>query len=163
MSLIPILPGLLYSDVSDHFPIFQFTLNSINRYSVKSTTVTTQLNTSSLIEELKTTDFTPVLNHNDVNTSYNAVMEMSTVICEKHTKSTFKRKKKNNAKKPWITTGILRSMNTRQKLYKRYLLSNQPYGKNRYIRFRNKLNDIIRLSKRSYYAHKLDMNRKKKL
>ena len=50
-------------------------------------------------------------------------------------------------------------MNTRQRLYQRYLSTNELYDKNRYIRFRIKLNDVIRLSKMSYYPRMLETNR----
>ena len=52
---------------------------------------------------------------------------------------------------PWITKGLLKSINVKNKLYKQYLL--RPTGDHlvKFKTYRNNLNNLIRKSKREYY------------
>ena len=66
-------------------------------------------------------------------------------------------KKRNTPRKPWITPGIIRSMNRRDKLYAKYRKSNSHTDKLTYVELRNKVTNIQRISKRSYIAKRLDV------
>ena len=68
-----------------------------------------------------------------------------------------KSRKKN--KRPWITKGILQSIKTRNKLYK--LAINSQCNENfvSYRKYRNKLNGLIRLSRKMYYSQKVENNK----
>ena len=60
---------------------------------------------------------------------------------------------------PWITKGMLKSIQNKDKLYKEYL---QCPNDNRAIKFktyRNKLNNLIRKSKREYFYSKFKSTR----
>jgi hypothetical protein len=58
-------------------------------------------------------------------------------------------------KSPWMTRCILKSVRNKNKLYKSFL--NNPDNRNRqkYIKYKNKLNHIIKLSKKTYYEEQL--------
>ena len=58
-------------------------------------------------------------------------------------------------KSPWMTRCILKSVRNKNKLYKSFL--NNPDNRNRqkYIKYKNKLNHIIKLSKKTYYQEQL--------
>ena len=68
-----------------------------------------------------------------------------------------------NTNKPWLTRGILKSINTKNKLYsqaKRNLIY-----KSKYVQYRNKLTTILRQAKQHYYINTLNdvKNNSKKL
>ena len=59
-------------------------------------------------------------------------------------------------KKPWITHGILNSINTRNNLYKSYIRKPSKQNHERYKQYRNRLTNIIRTSKRMHYSQELE-------
>lgn len=65
---------------------------------------------------------------------------------------------------PWITKGLLTSVRTKHKLYKKYLANPTPYRDSRYKNYKNKLNHLIRKAKKHYYdkSFKLAQNDMKK-
>lgn len=52
---------------------------------------------------------------------------------------------------PWITKGLLTSVRTKHKLYKKYLANPIPYRDSHYKNYKNKLNHLIRIAKKHYY------------
>ena len=59
-------------------------------------------------------------------------------------------------KKPWITKGLLKSINTKCKLYKAYLKNPCNFNNDRYTKYKNKLNHLLKISKRNYYDYKIN-------
>ena len=69
--------------------------------------------------------------------------------------------KKKHKKTPWITAGILKSINHRNKLYKNLKQTqidaiNYLAKKANFNQYRNRLNKTIALAKRMYYKHIFD-------
>ena len=58
-------------------------------------------------------------------------------------------------RKPWITPVILKSINRKQRLYRKYIGHPTTSNKESYITYRI-LTTLIRKSKKSYYTDKLD-------
>ena len=60
---------------------------------------------------------------------------------------------------PWITKGLLKSIETKNKLYKE--CKKQPTEKRitKFKEFRNKLHNLIRISKRKFYDNKFQKSR----
>ena len=65
------------------------------------------------------------------------------------------KEKIDNNKSPWMTYSILKSVNRKHKLYKAYLLNSNKRNENTYKRYKNKLNHIIKVSKKLYYEEQL--------
>ena len=63
-------------------------------------------------------------------------------------------KYKRDPLSPWITKGILKSINTKNKLYKQYLQCPNDIRRQKFVTFRNKLHTIIRKSKRPFFFSK---------
>ena len=65
------------------------------------------------------------------------------------------RKYKVNRRKvpqsPWMTKGILKSIQNKNKLYKEYLQNPNENQGIKFKTYRNKLNNLIRKSKREYF------------
>ena len=58
--------------------------------------------------------------------------------------------------KPWLSKGLLKSIRTKNKLYKQYLTNRSPHYEIRYKNYNNKLNHSLRIAKRTYYEKKVD-------
>ena len=53
--------------------------------------------------------------------------------------------------KPWITPAIQISISKKNKLYKNYLKTKSVHYYTRFKIYRNKINHLLRISKRNYY------------
>ena len=53
--------------------------------------------------------------------------------------------------KPWITSAIRTSIKIKDKLYKKFLKTKSSYYQTKFKVYRNKLNHLIKISKRNYY------------
>ena len=97
----------------------------------------------------------------DATQAYNLFIFKVTHICEKHKQNnpSQRKKKRSLPRKPWITTCILRSIDKKQRLYHKFIHTPSLDNEVRYKVYRNKLNDVIRLSKRLYFAKRLLNNK----
>ena len=68
-----------------------------------------------------------------------------------------KHERKKLYKKPWLTKGILKSIKTKQKLYKYIIIKSNKVSQewSYYKKYRNKLTHLIEISKRSYYKSEI--------
>ena len=78
-------------------------------------------------------------------------------IINKHAplKPKTKRQRKQQLK-PRITNGILKSISTKNKLYKKFMKTRDEFWYQRYKKHRNMLNQVIRLSKKQYHLSYFD-------
>ena len=60
---------------------------------------------------------------------------------------------------PWITKGLLKSINKKNKLYKQYLHSPSNKGLQKFKTYKNKLNMLIRTAKRKYFFLKFEQSK----
>ena len=76
-------------------------------------------------------------------------------VLDKHApKRLMSRKEKRLSDKPWITRGILKSIKTKNKLFKKYFKSKQGISNDKkvlYTKYLNKLTHVKNLAKRNYY------------
>ena len=56
---------------------------------------------------------------------------------------------------PWVTKGLLKSINKKNKLYKQYLRHPSQVNLNKFKTFKNKLTMLLRKSKRKYFFPKI--------
>ena len=61
-----------------------------------------------------------------------------------------------NCSSPWIAPGLLKSINKKNRLYKKFIRSPSLSNKRKYKTYKNKLNHFIRIAKRKYYDIKFD-------
>ena len=65
-------------------------------------------------------------------------------------------KEKRRLDNPWLTEGILNSINNRYKLFGNTLINPTETVINTYKKYRNQLNRIIDLTKKKYYQYKIE-------
>ena len=71
------------------------------------------------------------------------------------------RSRKKDPMSPWITEGLLRSINNTNKLYKVYKNSATEENLNKYKSYRNKLHNLIRKMRRQYFERKFQQSKNK--
>ncbi|KAJ8032598.1 RNA-directed DNA polymerase from mobile element jockey [Holothuria leucospilota] len=65
----------------------------------------------------------------------------------------------NRTKSPWLSIGVLKSIQRKNKFFKKFKINPTPSNKNAYSWYRNVLTDIIRMAKKMYYYDIIDSNK----
>ena len=145
--------GIVISDISDHLPIFVKTNLNVFRTRNEKSEIEVREFSSANIENLKRNLITPIglllCNSDDVNVSYSNFINKFNELYDKCIPMKKKRihPKKNKPKLPWITPALLKSIKRKNKLYRMSI--KKPTDKNieKYKKYRNKLNSLLRLGK----------------
>lgn len=143
---------------SDHLPVFQILpLISIENKPNKSCKkrVITKGNLDKMKEKIQHTDWDNLTNTNNVDDAYKYFQDIffnlyNSCIPEKQCS---KKQVKTNMKS-WITKGLIKSSRKKNKLYKKYLSSGTEELKTKYKNYRNRLNKLKIILKKSYYEQK---------
>ncbi|XP_030841178.1 uncharacterized protein LOC115923957 [Strongylocentrotus purpuratus] len=151
--------GLIYSDISDHFPVWCVNNKQIIEYASVNTTPNGRLiNNNQLLQfkyKLLNVDWTPVRNTVDANKSYDLFIHILSNLYNECFPIVQRRNSKLKCKSPWITTGILKSIHVKQK---------KSVSKRKYVKYKNSLTATIRSSKKKYFYnmfHKIKGDMKK--
>ena len=161
--------GVCIFEISDHFPTFFIAHRSKILHNIK-----TKFRQS--MKQFKLEDFLLELRNDlsnlnlkpdksDVNQD---VINLTTVfnsVLDRHAPMRqMSRKEKRLTDKPWITKGILISIKTKNRLYKKYFKNKNDHTDNPkrefYKKYLNKLTHIKNLAKRTYYEKLLKTNYK---
>ena len=156
--------GILYSDISDHLPIFaiyeQIENVQLKHKSYELRRKESQENINSLISDLSREQWQGVFSANDANLSYEVFLHKFIHYYNKHIPLIQNNRVK--IKQPWITKGLMRSILNRNRLYKISLRKPTPHNKAKYKTYRNTLTMLIRTSRKQYYSDKLVSNKDNK-
>ena len=112
---------------------------------------------SAMNEELKSVDWSPVYDNNDVNSAW-LYMKVITGIYDKYAPVFIKRVKGKPA--PWLTEELKKLMDERDSLVRKYRRTNNNEDFHAYKIKRNKVNIMLRQAKSSYNKNLLDENSK---
>ena len=154
--------GILYTDISDHLPIFAVHKERLKTGSASRNTeyfrkfTTDEI--SSLNKALCKETWSEVLKEReDVDKAYQLFLDKLMSYYNEHIPL---RVKKNNRRltirRPWITKGILKSIRTKNALFKQYIRNpGNILFHEKFKKYRNKLNAIIKLARKEYYFKKI--------
>ena len=93
----------------------------------------------------------------DPNMAYNNfVDEYSRVYNACFPLKVIKGKLPNRFSSPWLSPGLLKSINKKNRLYKEFIRSPTSSSERRYKTYKNKLNHLIRIAKCQHYDTKLE-------
>ena len=59
-------------------------------------------------------------------------------------------------RKPWLTPGLAKSCHKKEKLYKSFIKNPTPSNQLKYVKYRNKLNTVLRKAEQSFYKEKFE-------
>lgn len=151
--------------ITDHFSVFT-TLNIIQKIDAP-TDIDEKLiiNFADLEKSLLEANFDDVLNSANVDDSFKLIIKRMSRIVENN--SFFRKKQKRFVlpRQPWMCKSLLKALKKKNKI--KYKLNKNPLNvllKNKYLKYKNTLNDLIRREKRNYYEDqfkKFDGNIKK--
>ena len=149
------ISGNLVYDLTDHLPNFII----FNKFSALSSKIKifkrdfTQFNQTDLIEEMKKINWElEFVNNSNPTNMFDAFYNKVTQIINKHIPiKQLSRKDMRFKSKPWITPGIKKSINVKNRIYRKYIASKSPYYHSKFKYYRNKINHLLKLSKKSYY------------
>jgi hypothetical protein len=152
-----VISGNVVYDLSDHLPNFvilekfSFLPSNVNMYRRDYS----KLNKLDLIVDFQHVNWQTVLQVstcNDPSSMFVLFYAKTTEIIDKHIPvKELSRKEIKLKSKPWITQAIQKSINIKNKLYKKFLKTKSSYYHSKFKLYRNKLNHILKISKRKYY------------
>ena len=167
-----ITAGILISNISDHLPYF-ISINDINikTQSVPKTIQITQRgddNIRKLKTELSKANICSKINtdpHANPNENYNIVDQILADLMYKYLPTkTVKFNKKKHKRTQWITTGLIKSIAFKDKLYKQLKQTDANHVQYEIIKINLKtyntiLKNSIRSAKRKYYYERFDKSK----
>jgi len=114
-------------------------------------------NIKGLLNGLSLINWNEVSGDKNPETAFNAFHDKLSSTFNTHCpiKST-KLSKRKAPKKPWITIGLIKSINTKDKLYRKYRTKPNLENKLNYTNYRNILNHTLRISKRNHISAELN-------
>ena len=153
--------GVLYNDISDHFPVFNL-LQINSKISKKYEYIFKRMNTVNNIEklntELKNANWDDVFVDENPDSAYDTFLSILTSFINKCLPLK-KVKRKINDKSEWLTKGILISCVQKNNLFKKLKKTPSQENELTYKTFKNKLTHLIRIAKKNYFKEKFDMHR----
>ena len=152
--------GIIFSDISDHLPIFTFFCQSHtnNICNINHTPPIINTQTKEKFKSaLANCNWESVLCSVDPDVAYQNVLSIYNRTYEKcFPLKILSRRKARLFNKPWITKGLQKSIKTKSKLYKLFLQNPSFENDSKYKKYRNKLHHLLKLSKKNYYDCKFE-------
>ena len=154
---------ILYNDISDHFPIalcIKVPVVNVTKPIHRNTRTYTPQSTRCFLDALQNIDWhTFTVEHcntDDVDYSYNKFHELYSTAYKKsfplESKKVYSRR---NPRQEWISSGLIKSCNTKSKLYKKCKVKPTPENIAKYKIYRNKLKHLIRVAEEKFYTDKI--------
>ena len=149
------ISGNIVYDLTDHLPNFIL----FNKFSALTPNIKiykrdySKLSEEALVNEVSSIDWNMLFAKNQdpsylFDTFYNKISQ----LIDKHIP--IKQISRNELKlrsKPWITSGIKKSISVKNKLYKKHLKTKSEHYHKKFKLYRNKINHLLKLSKKMYY------------
>ena len=106
-----------------------------------------------------------MIENNDINFGFETFLRFINKTLDKHAPiKTVKKRENKTISKLWITRGIKTSIKKRDKLYKQMIKAKNKQHKlikhESYKKYRNKIIELIRQSKQTYYPRYFEQNKK---
>lgn len=160
--------GILVTDISDHFPIFSITKHGQNPRTTatpkRSATQTSRMlkpnNIRGFNNGLTLTDWETIYQDNNPETAFNEFHDRLSKTFNIHCPiKKINLSKSKTPKKPWITMGLINSIKTKDKLFRKYRNKPNHENKLKYTKYRNILNNILRVSKKNHITAELNIHK----
>ena len=158
-------PGVIITDISDHFPLFTTFPFVLNSPSSQHTGIPTRHyshdNLANLKQELLSRDWTPVLHADDANSAFINFMNNFQASVDKQIPITQNKPKARKLipKSPWVTPSLCKSINHKNKLYHSYVANPTDSSRYKYVHYKNILINVLRNSTLQYYSQQFERER----
>lgn len=147
--------GVLFSDISDHLPIFLLISNSHQTSTErKYVRLYGEKNIANFKSDIQKTDWTSAIESDDVNDSYSKFINIFTTQFEKHF-PLVKQSRARQKDKKWMTLGLRKSITTKNKLLQRKINRPTEYNINKYKDYNSRLQKCLENTENNYYMGQL--------
>ena len=151
--------GLLVTDISDHFPIFNIAqISGFSSSFENNMTLSRQYsdrNISKFKNKLENINWAQITSKDDVNHCYNHFTDIINHLFIDSFPLQKQKHSKKETKKPWLTPGIINACKKKNTLYRQFLKHRTVQSENKYKKYKNKLTNILRYAEKKYYSELL--------
>lgn len=155
---------VITNKITDHYP----TLLRISCPNIKQNCPRTNkkhIDLNILASIVSDVDWEGIIDFSDVETSTQIFVD-TLVNCINRASLGAQYSSRTRRRKPWMTAGLLHSINNKNTLYSRLLKSPQDVQLREYYRqYRNRLNHLVKMCKQKFYSNKIksDLNNSAKI
>ena len=153
--------GIATVDISDHLPVFCLVDTPLKKQTKQNMYFRdySKFNTESYLLDIYSIDWNAIADQcNDLHEVTARTIDAIELIVEKHApKIKLSRNQQRLLKKPWLTRGIVKSINSKHAMYKTHFLSNDPAKIAKYKKYSNKINQLKNISKKTYFCRHFEM------
>ena len=151
--------GVITSDISDHYCPYYFSKSSPStKHKLLPKSRKFSPESIAKFNAALTDSFASFYSIQDANVACNELVETIQKAADEH--FPFQDlPKRRTPKFPYITQGLLSSINRKNKLFRKYKVTCNPQHKLEYNSYRNKLSKLIASSKRMFYQKQIDAAR----
>ena len=157
-----VMSGLLINDISDHLPVFTiYDCNYKNKLDKQTEykRVKSEETINALKNDLMAQNWDIIYQANEIDGAYETFLSIFRSLYDKNCPiQEYNRLLKYN-KCPWITKGLQNACKKKNTLYRDFIRHRTKDAENKYKVYKNKLINIIRISKKEYYKKILDDNK----
>ena len=156
--------GNLLDKITDHLPNFLIIKNIKNNHKNKKIKIRHMKNFDhdKYLSDLEELDNFNWLQFEDVDEVFNAYQNKFIEIINKNAPYiTLSKKASKKRQKPWITSGILKSIKYKNKLFGKFIKPQEKFWYERYKYHLQMINKLISKSKKSYFRKFLQENQSK--
>jgi len=153
-----VISGNVLSSITDHLPNFLIVnkLSNIPKNFKMFKRDYSKFDKNAFISDCQETDWQKVLyeysDKSNVTVVFQNFYDHITKTINKYAPiRKLSKKEVKSLSKPWVTDGIKTSIKVKEKLYKRYIETRNPYHLTKYKYYRNKIICLLRKSKQNYY------------
>ena len=150
--------GTICTDVTDHLPVFSlFNIDNYERHRKTFQSYTRKIsneNIAALLGELYRIDWTFLNNLQDIEQMYDAFLSVITIAYNKCLPLVPNKSERLKIRKPWINKSLIRCIQKKNKLYKKFIHNRSFVNENKFKSYRNKVNNLLRKAKKHYFCLK---------
>ena len=153
--------GIIYSDISDHLPIFcacHDTFSVANHFNGNINNNFSQKNLHALNIALSQIEWSSVIETSDVNEAFGNFVDIFKSTIEQYCPPVHPKLKR--LKYPWITPGLIKSLKTKNKLYRKFLKNPSEDNRIKYTKHKNYFTFLKREAEKRYIANQFNENKK---
>ena len=156
------ISGNLIYDLTDHLPSFLITCNYAclpNKIKMFKRDYS-NFNEAAFIRDCQSVNWEGLVSTcSDANHMFNSFYAKLSEIVDTHVPVKQIPKKELKLRlRPWITPAIKKSIQIKNNLYKKFLKTKLLYYHSKFKYYRNKLNHLIKISKKQYYTNYFNLN-----
>ena len=153
LSTESILTGIMYTDITDHFPIFHIDYSSTTQSNetVTKKRIYSECNVQRFSSALRSHEWNRVLSNDDPQTSYSTfITDYMEIYNSCFPLKTFKPGYKT--RKTWLSENLKKAIKIKNGLYRKSNKSQDPEHFRIYRKFRNKLNGMLTKAEKEHYS-----------